>query len=92
MRPYINEHEYRFLEAHPIVQPVPSVKIRYQPYSLIRYREFNWRQLAPGALKQIGIGPAADRQKADQFARDCLRSFHSGTVNISRSNIPYRPT
>lgn len=89
---YSNEREYRFLEAHPIDQPVPGVKIRYRPYSLIRYREFNWRQLAPGALKQIVIGPAADRQKAHQFARDCLRFFHSRTVQMSRSDIPYQPT
>jgi hypothetical protein len=87
---YSNEQEYRFLEAHPIDQPVPSVRIRYRPYSLIRYREFNWRHLASAALKQIVIGPAADGQKAHQFARDCLRFFHSGTVKISRSNIPYR--
>jgi hypothetical protein len=89
---YSNEQEYRFLEAHPIDQPVPGVKISYRPYSLIRYREFNWRQLAPKALKQIVIGPAADRQKAHQFAEDCLKFFHSGTVKINRSNIPYRPT
>ncbi|MGA9505323.1 MAG: DUF2971 domain-containing protein, partial [Terriglobales bacterium] len=89
---YSNEREYRFLEAHPSDQPVPGVKIRHRPYSLIRYREFNWRQLAPGALKQIVIGPAADRQQAHQFVGDCLRFFHSGTVRISRSNIPYRPT
>jgi len=89
---YFNEREYRFLEAHPLDQPVPGVKIRYQPYSLVRYREFDWRQLAPGALREIGVGPAADRLRADQFARDCLRSFHSGTVKISHSNIPYRPT
>jgi hypothetical protein len=89
---YTNEREYRFLEAYPIDQAAPGVKIRYRPCSLIRYREFNWRQLAPGALKQIVIGPAADRQKADRFIRDCLRVFHSGAVKISRSNIPYRAT
>jgi hypothetical protein len=33
---YSNEQEYRFLEAHPIDQPVPGVKIRYRPYSVIR--------------------------------------------------------
>jgi hypothetical protein len=87
---YSNEQEYRFLEAHPIDQSVPGVKIRYRPYSVIRYREFNWRQLAPQALKRIVIGPAADRQKAHQFAGDCLRFFHSGNVKIDQSGIPYR--
>ena len=87
---YRSEQEYRFLEAHPVDQLVPGVKIRYRPYSLIRYREFDWRQVAPGALKQIVIGPAADRQKAHQFAGDCLRSFHSGNVKIGQSGIPYR--
>ena len=87
---YRNEQEFRFLEAHPIDRPVPGVKIRYRPFSLVRHREFNWRQLASGALREIGIGPAADRQKAHQFAHDCLKSFHSGTVKIGQSRIPYR--
>jgi Protein of unknown function (DUF2971) len=89
---YRNEQEYRFLDAHPIDRPVPDVKIRYRPFSLIRYREFNWRQLAPDALKEIVIGPAADHQKAYQFASDCLNLFHSGTVKIGQSRIPYRAT
>jgi hypothetical protein len=48
--------------------------------------------VSAGALKQIIIWPAANRQNAHQFAQDCLRFFHSGAVKISRSNIPHRPT
>ena len=88
---YINEQEYRFLEAHPIHQPVPDLKFKpHRPYSLGKYREFDWRQSAPDALQQIIIGPAADRQKSLQFASDCVKSFHSGTVPITYSGIPYR--
>jgi len=88
---YVNEQEYRFLEAHPINQPVPDLKFKaHRPYSLGRYREFDWRRSARDALQQIIIGPAADRQESLQFASDCLKAFHSGTVQITCSDIPYR--
>jgi hypothetical protein len=88
---YINEQEYRFLEAHPIDQSVPDLKFKpHRPYSLGRYREFAWRQSAPNALQQIIIGPAADRHKSHQFAADCVQSFHSSAVPITFSDIPYR--
>ena len=87
---YVNEQEYRFLEVHPIEKPVPDLKFRSRPYSLVRYREFDWRTSAPNALQQVIIGPAADRQKSLQFASDCLRSFHSPMVPITYSDIPYR--
>jgi hypothetical protein len=88
---YINEQEYRFLEAHPIDQPVPDLKFKpHRPYALGRYREFDWRQPAPNGLQQIIIGPAADRHKSHQFAADCVQSFHSGAVPITYSDIPYR--
>lgn len=88
---YINEQEYRFLEAHPINQLVPDLKFKpHRPYSLGRYREFDWRRSAPDALQQIIIGPAADRQKSLQFAYDCVKSFHPSTVPIICSDIPYR--
>src|SRR5262249_13632534 len=56
---YGNEQEYRFLEAHRRDIPVPGIKLRPRRYSLVKYREFNWRSLARGALKEIRIGPAA---------------------------------
>lgn len=88
---YTNEQEYRFLEAHSIDQSVPDLKFKpHRPYSLGRYREFDWRTSAPDALQQIVIGPAADRQKSLQFASDCVKNFHSGTVPITYSDIPYR--
>ena len=87
---YSNEQEYRFLQLHRADVPPPEVKFRSRPYSLVRYREFDWRSAASDALKLIVIGPSADQQKAVQFAEDCLRSFHSGKVEIVKSKVPYR--
>ena len=69
---YENEQEYRFLQVHP-AGPLDGVKNRIRLYSLIRYREFDWRTVAARSLKKIIIGPAADKSLADQFAKDCLR-------------------
>lgn len=85
---YANEKEYRFLQSYTDVPP--SMKLRARPYSLIRYTEFEWRSAAAGALKRIVVGPAADREKAVLFARDCLRFCHTETVPITCSSIPYR--
>jgi len=90
---YKNEQEWRFMEIHPPNEPPPpEVKFRSRPYSLVRYREFDWRNVAQGALKRIVIGPAAvaDRTRAHQFVTDCLSAFHRGDVTLFRSAIPYR--
>jgi hypothetical protein len=87
---YSNEKEYRFLQLHRADGSLPQVKFRSRPYSLVRYREFDWRGVAPQALKRIITGPSADQQRSIQFAKDCLREFHSGPVEISVSTIPYR--
>jgi hypothetical protein len=86
---YANEKEFRFLQIHKAGQ-CPEVKVRTRPYSLVRYREFNWRSSAANALKRIVVGPAADHDNAAQFARDCLGLFHAGAVEIAHSEIPYR--
>jgi hypothetical protein len=86
---YNNEREYRFLEVHR-AEPIPAHELRTRPYSLIRYRELNWKGAAPAALKKIVIGPAADPEKSPRFAEDCLREFVTGKVEIVRSEIPYR--
>ena len=87
---YNNEKEHRFLEMYSAVAPPSNMKLRSRPYSLIKYKEFDWRSVASKALRQIVVGPAADHKKASQFARDCLRSFHPETVPINCSVIPYR--
>ena len=87
---YSNEKEYRFLQLHRADMPPLEVKFRARPCSLVRYRDFDWRSLAPEALKRIVIGPSADHQRAVQFASDCLRSFHAGKAEIILSKIPYR--
>lgn len=89
---YENEREYRFFQIFRFDQPVPQVKYRSRPYSLVRYREFEWRKVASAALTGIILGPASDEAKARAYAADCLRAFHTGTVAIEKSSIPYRST
>jgi len=87
---YENEKEHRFLQVNP-VGPLDGVKYRKRPYSLIRYREFDWRTIVASSLKKIIIGPAADRRLASQFAHECWRAFHRDAgVEIGQSDIPYR--
>jgi hypothetical protein len=89
---YGNEKEFRFQELFRRDKPAPDVKYRRRGTSLVRYREFDWRKLAPGSLKKIVIGPAADRVKATRFARDYVAAFHADPdkVDIVYSKIPYR--
>ena len=89
---YKNEKEFRFLEMHDAGVPPPEVKVRTRADALIKYREFDWRSSAPGALKKIVIGPAANHDRAFQFATDCLRSFHGTMIQTTRSKVPYRST
>ncbi|MBU0621528.1 MAG: DUF2971 domain-containing protein [Gammaproteobacteria bacterium] len=87
---YTNEMEFRFLEVHRADVPPPEVKQRYRSYELVKYREFDWKRLHAGALKQIIVGPAADCRKATQFAADCMAAFGIQNVEITCSTIPYR--
>ena len=41
----------------------------------------------PKALKRIIVGPAADREKACQFAQDCLQRFQTEVVPVTCSAI-----
>jgi Protein of unknown function (DUF2971) len=86
---YSNEQEYRFLQLLRADVTPPGMKFRARRYSLVRYTEFDWRSVAPDALKRIVIGPSADNQRAVQFARDCLQSY-PGEAEITFSKIPYR--
>jgi Protein of unknown function (DUF2971) len=86
---YNNEKEYRFLKIFPKDQP-PHVERRVLPNKLIRYLKFDWRKLAPDALRTIWIGPAADGA-AEQFVRDYLRKYVPDVnVEVKRSALPYR--
>jgi hypothetical protein len=84
---YSNEKEFRFLQIHKA--GMSEVKWRARAYSLIRYREFDWRSAAPGALKKIIVGPA-NQDKASEFAKGCLRLSNLDNVEIVVSKIPYR--
>jgi hypothetical protein len=89
---YSNENEYRFIEAYTSEKAPTGLKYRSRPYSLVRYREFDWRSPAPDALKYIVVGPSADPNRGERFARDCLREFHPNpaSVLVFPSGIPYR--
>ena len=87
---YKNEQEYRFLQVFAADASPPEVKSRSRHYSLVEYREFDWRTVAAKALQKIWIGPAPDKPKASQFARDCLKEFNIDSVELMQSKIPYR--
>lgn len=87
---YSNEREYRFLEMHRADALPPIVKRRPRASSLVQYVELDWKTPATGTLKRIVIGPAANHQKAAEFARKCLREFGPSDVQIDFSQIPYR--
>jgi hypothetical protein len=91
-RGYRNEEEYRFLTVLRGDQPLRDAKTRMRPYALIRYREFDWRSGAAGALRKIIIGPAADEVTAAAFVEDCRRIYlgDDHSLELTRSAIPYR--
>jgi hypothetical protein len=89
---YSNEKEYRFLQIYGTDRPPPEVKRRARAYALVKYLDFDWGSVAHPALKRITVGPAADYEKAARFARDCMRTSHSDSIEIIHSAVPYRAT
>jgi hypothetical protein len=59
---YCNEREYRFLEVCE-EDAGPDIKNRARRYTLIRYKEFDWRSVVPDSLKKIVVGPASAEQQ-----------------------------
>jgi hypothetical protein len=89
---YAAEEEYRLMQVHPAHQPPTDVKFRSRPHTLLRYREFDWKNAAPDSLTHIFIGPACDARISGRFVDDCLRAyFPTAQPQISLSSIPYRP-
>lgn len=87
---YINEAEFRFRQLYAAKVPVPGLKRRYRSSEVVKYREFDWRSVKPEALKRIVVGPAVDRHKGKRFVEDCLEAFHTGSVEVVHSGVPYR--
>jgi hypothetical protein len=89
---YRSEREYHFMQLHRADVAAPDVKLRARRHSFIRFREFDWKSVAPHALTHIIVGPAADFRRAERFAQECCRMFNTGSVKIIPSKIPYRAT
>lgn len=91
---YFNEQEFRFMKINAFDNPPNNLQFRPKPDMLLRYIEFDWKTSAPGALKQVIVGPGNDPQIGGRFAFDCLRAFFNtppAPVNVVLSGIPYRP-
>jgi hypothetical protein len=89
---YENEQEYRFMQVHPPGSQPLVTKLRTRSYSSIRYQEFDWKSAGRDVLKKIVIGPAADVERATEFAKDSLLLTDQQAVAIACSSIPYRAT
>lgn len=91
---YKNESEYRFMSVFGIDNPPVTRKYRSRPYSLVKYIDYPWGQKSLASLKEIIIGPAADRTKATKLANNCLQAFgfSNSEVKIVQSTVPYRAT
>lgn len=87
---YATESEYRFHEMIAARKEVPDVRQRARHNSVIRYREFDWRQFAPNSLKSIMVGPASDASRAVEFAKGILEKNGYGNIQPEVSKIPYR--
>jgi len=85
---YGNEKEYRLWEMIPVRNSL-KIKLRPKAHELIKYREFNWREL--GVIPtRITIGPAADQEKAFDFARKCVQDYGDNKIEVVESGIPYK--
>lgn len=84
---YEIEREYRFQHVRAIddLKGVATVESR-------SFIEFDWRSYDPDLLTHIIVGPAADREQAQHYAEECLRSagIDLQKVHIQPSAIPYR--
>lgn len=89
---YRAEEEYRFLNIQRGDKPPVGALSRPRPFGLLRYLEYAWRSAAPGTLKEIVIGPAADESRSRSFVNTCLDMFgyDSKKVTVRKSPIPYR--
>ena len=85
---YRHEKEFRFLQIFRGDLPTPDIKIRTRNYQSVEYREFDWSP--SNALKKIVIGPSANIQNAESFAKEQLSLLGLNHVQIEHSKIPYK--
>jgi hypothetical protein len=86
---YRHEREYRFLGLFDIHDPLVDLKTRSRGSLHIRYKELDWRALAPTALKGVRIGPAAEASARD-FAVSVLEKAGLVGIPITTSTVPFR--
>lgn len=89
---YRNEDEYRFLHVRRAGDQRDDLKRRARGSQIVRFSEFDWKERWPSALRDVVIGPAADRRAAGLFIEGSLKvsGLRTESVAISRSHIPYR--
>jgi hypothetical protein len=87
---YRDEKEFRLL-LHTKIESNDIIQFRPRGYDLVPYLELGWKEHYADALKEIIIGPSADKEKAKNFIQSCLnQSGIRHKVRISYSDIPYR--
>ena len=87
---YISEKEFRFLKIYRGDEVPPGLKQRVRGTETVKYLEFEWRRAAAGSLKEIVVGPAAERPKGVKFAKECAKTSNYKRVRTIQSKIPYR--
>jgi hypothetical protein len=87
---YRDEKEFRLL-LHTALFSEELIKLRPRGYEFVPYLELNWKEGYAKALKEVLIGPSADKEKSKIFVETCLaKSGIQHKVKISYSKIPYR--
>src|SRR5262249_26733285 len=87
---FAHEAEYRFLSLFRGDEPPPEMKLRQRGDTTIRFRELNWRLLAPSSLRSVRIGPAADHDGAKTNIKKLLSDSGLCHVPIIKSTVPFR--
>lgn len=86
---YKDEKEFRILA---LIKKDARQEILYRArnHDLVPYVSFNWRCHEPKAIKEIIIGPAANKKSAEDFLKTCFHQFDlKQNIKITHSKLPY---
>lgn len=87
---YETEKEYRFLQVFNWLATVPNIHHKHKKDELISYTKTKWKDEKRFALKEVIIGPAADKNKSEKFLMEYSNFLKFPQIQIRYSNIPYR--